>query len=159
MKAVLTAAILLIMVLPTEAMQNDTGGFRGVGWGESLKNISGLQWVGNENGLQYFKPGQANMTIAGVQVRSILYAFWNEKFILVKIIASDDNAVKLFRACIARFGPPKNMSSVSGEWEGYLTVVKFSREAEETELVLASKKLLLTKFRSDQRESLRKKGW
>lgn len=159
MKAILTVIILLIMVSPAGAMQNDTGGFRGAKWGESSKYINGLELAGSENGLQYFKLSKGSLMIAGVRALSISYAFWEDQLILVKIMVSDDSAVKLFRACKDRFGPPKNMSSVSGEWEGPRTLVKYSRQAEDTELILVSKKLILAKVKSDKYKSLRKKGW
>lgn len=133
MKRSVLAALMLVVLcmVPTSlhAYTNEQDGFRMLPWGTPLKVLGDTMTVikTEENGALVITNRKGEkMTLGSVELSAVDYAFWDGKFLMVKIEAmGKQNFSKLIDITEGQYGTPTNTNQYNGtrNWLGNKTFI------------------------------------
>ncbi|MDR3629944.1 MAG: hypothetical protein P4L42_06380 [Desulfocapsaceae bacterium] len=161
MKKIMFMAVLLLLTSVAVSFAGDVDGFRGKKWGTPIsefKRSQQLEMRQNDGVNRYVFYAIINDTlkVRGINVESIRYFFWKDKFAGVSIVAKGENRFNALQEAVnERFGLGKSGVGPSGEhimtWDSEPTRanLSFNSETGKVQLVLLSRMLDALKSEMD----------
>jgi len=102
---------------PANTLVLRTDGFGGLRWGARVTNISGLEKIQNESGLndvvEYVRPDDT-LKLGEINLKSVVYAFWRDELYTVTVWTQGlSNYKALRRKVVDQFGNGTRLDSAS----------------------------------------------
>lgn len=119
MKKVLFAILLIFALcsVSTAEIKDSPDGFRGIKWGQSPDALGkNCSLVMNEGKLRVYLENDDKLRIGDAEITSVMYGFWDNKFMSVVIKAEGLSNSKALKAeMIARHGEPHSQPDKAEE--------------------------------------------
>lgn len=115
--AVAVAGAYLFWTSPRE----DPADFRGIRWGENIRNLTDLKLVAEEGNLKFYERENERMTLVDVPVERIVYGFYQDRFYSVLVyFNSAAGFVKIKDGLARELGAPFQPTDVQRKyfWSG-----------------------------------------
>jgi len=128
-----TGELTTLGMLGLTSFQNEPDGFRGIKWGQHIKDIPGLKLTTTDNeGLALYTRENDDLQLGDAKLISLHYAFWQDRFMEVQIKASPGQLQALKNVLEEKydkgFNPYGTFSPIHDySWYGPVAMIRFQR--------------------------------
>ncbi|MDA8306355.1 MAG: hypothetical protein M0Z81_05965 [Deltaproteobacteria bacterium] len=86
-------------------------GFRGIKWGAKTSSVPGLHQVAGKGDLQLYEKTGEVLTMGGIKLNRVIYAFYKDQFYMGMAYFSADDFMRMEAVLTERFGKPSEVDN------------------------------------------------
>lgn len=120
----------MLGMMGASSYQNEPAEFRGIKWGQDIKELKGLQLAadGGESYSVYTRPTDS-LLLGDAALKTIEYLFWRDRFLAVRMAGSTDQLQALKNVLTIKFGDGYQPSPYFQDysWSGPVASIKLLR--------------------------------
>jgi len=160
-KKICTILILILLLSNLWAYKNDPEDFRGIKWGAIVDTLDNMEEVFIEDDLHNYSRENDKMKIGDAELSSILYIFWDKKFIAVSISGEGlSNFINLKNAVFKSFGAGFQFNEYIqeykwgiGKYDNTIIILSYNEISDNFSLFLYDKQYWLERDKSKKKKA------